>query len=434
MLAVVVWWQHMGLDPLTRTDRGAIANLPEAVVFVVSPLALVGLAAWAPPDALASWGGAVPLALGGLYIGGGWGRRLGHLVGMGLALLALAVAGQWDGTVVAVGWALLALAGVVADRTAGQPAARDVGVAIGVVAFLHLFVVALPLRPAGDAAFVGAWALGGYVVLAALGLGARLWTPGTRPGPLAEGGAVLWMTAGAALLAGGSVELQRYFRGAGGAERAALAAHVAMALFWVLYGLALARFAPAWPAGRRRDVCLAAAVLLPAAALLLLLGPALDARDAGDPAFLGLWSVGWYAGWVGPMLAARWWFTELGPAAAGEAVRRGPAALWTIGGAALFVGGSVELHRAFDSRLAADLAISTYWLLYAGALVQVGFRRNAKSVRSAGLAVAGLAALKIVLYDLAQLEALYRVASFFALAVIALAVAYAYNRRARSET
>lgn len=40
--------------------------------------------------------------------------------------------------------------------------------------------------------------------------------------------------------------------------------------------------------------------------------------------------------------------------------------------------------------------------------------------------------LKIVLYDLSKLEALYRVGSFFALAFIALAVAYAYNRRARA--
>ena len=50
---------------------------------------------------------------------------------------------------------------------------------------------------------------------------------------------------------------------------------------------------------------------------------------------------------------------------------------------------------------------------------------------AAGLAVAALAGLKIVLYDLANLEALYRVGSFFALAMIALAVAYAYNQRAR---
>ena len=39
-----------------------------------------------------------------------------------------------------------------------------------------------------------------------------------------------------------------------------------------------------------------------------------------------------------------------------------------------------------------------------------------------------------MLYDLSTLQALYRVASFFALALITLAVAYAYNRKASQET
>ena len=63
--------------------------------------------------------------------------------------------------------------------------------------------------------------------------------------------------------------------------------------------------------------------------------------------------------------------------------------------------------------------------------MRLGFQRERKDVRSAGLAVAAGAGLKIVLYDLSNLEALYRIASFFALALIALAVAYAYNKKAR---
>ncbi|PYO75880.1 MAG: hypothetical protein DMD67_10170, partial [Gemmatimonadetes bacterium] len=40
------------------------------------------------------------------------------------------------------------------------------------------------------------------------------------------------------------------------------------------------------------------------------------------------------------------------------------------------------------------------------------------------------AGLKIVLYDFSNLQALYRIASFFALALIALGVAYVYNKKA----
>src|SRR2546429_71404 len=80
--------------------------------------------------------------------------------------------------------------------------------------------------------------------------------------------------------------------------------------------------------------------------------------------------------------------------------------------------------------LAGALALSVFWLAYAGALVRLGFQLDRKDVRSAGLAVAAGAGLKIVLYDLSNLDALYRIASFFALALIALAVAYTYNKKA----
>jgi len=66
--------------------------------------------------------------------------------------------------------------------------------------------------------------------------------------------------------------------------------------------------------------------------------------------------------------------------------------------------------------------------------VRLGFSLPRKDVRSAGLVVAAGTGLKIVLYDLSNLQALYRIASFFALALIALGVAYAYNKKASRKT
>jgi uncharacterized membrane protein len=108
--------------------------------------------------------------------------------------------------------------------------------------------------------------------------------------------------------------------------------------------------------------------------------------------------------------------------------------MWMLCGGAGFIGGSIEFHNNFGriTALAADLSLSVWWLLYAAALVFLGFRVDRKQVRSAGLLVAGLAGLKIVFFDLSNLSALYRVGSFFALAIIALAVAYAYNQKARA--
>jgi hypothetical protein len=151
----------------------------------------------------------------------------------------------------------------------------------------------------------------------------------------------------------------------------------------------------------------------------------------GGAAFTDTWALGLYVLIAGTAAAARWWGTETRR----PLWKRGDAEwMWILCGSAVFTGGSIEFNRHFGAiaPLAGDLALSVWWLLYAGAVVFLGFQVDRKQVRSAGLTVAALAGLKIVFYDLSNLNALYRVGSFFALAIIALAVAYAYNRKARA--
>jgi uncharacterized membrane protein len=100
-----------------------------------------------------------------------------------------------------------------------------------------------------------------------------------------------------------------------------------------------------------------------------------------------------------------------------------------------------ELRRFFELRslnaetasLASGLAVSAWWLLYAAALVTIGFRLSLQPARVAGLLVAGLAVLKVMVSDLSSLDALYRVGSVFLLALVALSMAYLYYRYDRSE-
>jgi len=160
---------------------------------------------------------------------------------------------------------------------------------------------------------------------------------------------------------------------------------------------------------------------------------ALAERPGGAPAFSDAWSWGWYGVLAGLMLTAlarRETTPAPGPGVARQLALGGGLALWSTCGAAVFGGGALELRWAFASRFAGDLATSAFWLIYAGALVALGFGLERKAVRSAGLVVAGVAIVKIALYDLESLEALYRVGSLFVLALIALGVAYGYNRRA----
>jgi uncharacterized membrane protein len=200
------------------------------------------------------------------------------------------------------------------------------------------------------------------------------------------------------------------------------------ALCWT--GLALAALgADRWA---DRPGARAVAVGLAVLAGLEVLVVAVWYRRWDAPVFTDLWAVALYAYLAATVVAARVWRV---PAAPAVWERRGAEAFWVMCGAATLVGGSIQLTRFFgrQTTLAGNLALSVWWLVYAGALVQLGFRLNRKDVRSAGLAVAAGAALKIVLYDLSALEALYRVAVFFVLALIALAVAYAYNKKASKD-
>ena len=195
----------------------------------------------------------------------------------------------------------------------------------------------------------------------------------------------------------------------------------------LLMGLALAALAAAlaWDGA---TVAVSWTVLA-VVAFLCLFTSALLLRE-NNP-FVDDWALALYLFVAATAVGARWWGVETRTAL----WKRGGAEwMWILCGSAVFGGGSVDFQRYFAAvaSLAGDLALSVWWLLYAGALVALGFRLDRKPIRSAGLAVAALAGIKIVFYDLSTLNALYRVGSFLALAIIALAVAYAYNQRARA--
>ena len=293
-IAGLLWWQQL--------EQSRLRAPLEAVLFGANPFVLLALV-WTADPALRDGAPALlPALLAAPYLAVGWARRAApHLV-MGFALGALAVAMQGSPPTVVIGWTALGLVGLAVEQLGGRPGGRIAALGLALLAFPCLFGVALWSRSSNAVPFTDPWALALYGYLAGTAVAARRWGRGLVDSSTARwtarGGELLWVLCGAAVFAGGSVELQGYF-------------------------------------GRRAP-------------------------------------------------------------------------------------------------LAGDLALSVFWLAYAGALVRLGFQLNRKDVRSAGLAVAAGAGLKIVLYDLSNLDALYRIASFFALALIALAVAYTYNKKARA--
>ena len=204
---------------------------------------------------------------------------------------------------------------------------------------------------------------------------------------------------------------------------------------WALLGLALV-----WPTLDHRldrtDGRWYGLVTL-AAGLEYLFDEATRLRDAGDAAFTGPWALGlWAAIAVTVAFAMGLWRSEKGR----EETALVRFVLWLAAGAMMLFGVTGEIRRYFQTRslsaesanLASGLAVSAWWLAFAAMLVVTGFRLSQKPTRIAGLPVAGLAVLKVVVFDLSSLDALYRVGSVFILALVALSLAYLYYRSDRA--
>jgi hypothetical protein len=175
------------------------------------------------------------------------------------------------------------------------------------------------------------------------------------------------------------------------------------------------------------------------AALNQLFTDALTGRTAADSAFVGSWAFAlWGAVAVTTALAAGVW-KQTGETGVVALIR---GCLWVVAGAMTLFGATGEIQRYFTLKtlsaqtasLASGLAVSAWWLVFAAVLVGLGFSRTLKPVRVAGLLVAGLAVVKVLVFDLSSLDALYRVGSVFILGLVFLLLAYLYHRQGRVDT
>jgi uncharacterized membrane protein len=83
---------------------------------------------------------------------------------------------------------------------------------------------------------------------------------------------------------------------------------------------------------------------------------------------------------------------------------------------------------AVERSQTAQVALSAFWATVGLAAIVAGLVRDARELRYGGLALLGLGVAKIFLYDLSELDELYRVLSFIAVGLLLLAGAYAYQR------
>ena len=400
-------------------DRGQ--RLDEALLYLLTPLVLLGFALGFTPSLLSHRPALVPVVIAFPYLMDGWLHRRAHALMVGLALWAVAIGIEFQPVGAAVGWAALAAGAAGAHRVGRRPGLQVATVALYVLGAAALFGYALPGRTSSRDAFTDLWSLGLWAVLAAGGFVVWWWKG--YEGAAVVPRRVIWWIGGVTLFTGVSVNIPTFFGGASGAASGS----AVLAVWWMVFAAGLAGAYARW-----KHV-----PLLPTALGVYVLGVGalfsygLVERVAQGSAFFDPWALSLYAALVIGFLMVRWW--SIGEEREIEARH----AVWWIVGSALLAGASLNIERFFSghagSPLAADLALSVWWLVFAAGAVAIGFRRNAKAVRSAGLVVALAGTAKVLLYDLSNLEALYRIGAFFVLAVIALGVAYTYHRQKGEE-
>ena len=90
--------------------------------------------------------------------------------------------------------------------------------------------------------------------------------------------------------------------------------------------------------------------------------------------------------------------------------------------------GASALTFQFAGNFARDMSYSIAWALFALMLLIVGMRKHAAPLRYASLGLLGITVVKLFIHDLSQLEQLYRISAFVAVAIIAILASFLYQR------
>jgi uncharacterized membrane protein len=75
------------------------------------------------------------------------------------------------------------------------------------------------------------------------------------------------------------------------------------------------------------------------------------------------------------------------------------------------------------------MALSVLWAVYASALLAIGFWRQLPELRWLAFGLYGLTIIKVLAFDMSNLQEFYRILAFFVLAVLLGLAAWAYHRR-----
>ena len=81
-----------------------------------------------------------------------------------------------------------------------------------------------------------------------------------------------------------------------------------------------------------------------------------------------------------------------------------------------------------NAGLVRDFSLSAFWMIYGAALLAVGFYQRSAFLRWQALILMAFTTVKVFLYDMQELDRVYRILSLIGLGVLLMAVSYVYQR------
>ncbi len=208
---------------------------------------------------------------------------------------------------------------------------------------------------------------------------------------------------------------------------------------WITLGWALEGAALCWLYRRLPHPGLrgTGTALLLLAFIRLALNPAVLTYQTRSDTMLLNWQLYAYSLAAVSLFLAAWWLNPPRHLMAGINLRGIFATLGTI---LLFLLVNIEIADAFTApgkpyiafefsgNFARDMTYSIAWALFALALLVAGFAMRNAPTRYAGIALLGITLLKLFFHDLSRIESIYRIGALIAVALIALAASFLYQR------
>jgi len=97
-------------------------------------------------------------------------------------------------------------------------------------------------------------------------------------------------------------------------------------------------------------------------------------------------------------------------------------------GAILITAETVDLFHKLNLYGQTSVAFSIAWLLYSGTIILTGIFKDIKPLKLTGIWIVIITILKIIFFDMANVEAIYKVMAFLSLGVILMIVSYFYAK------